>query len=503
MVHLSSRSPNLVTVQIIIVNQRELLGKAEDLAELFRPQGWFVVVHCNVKEGVDHFRHTPPNLVLLLAEVPTKECFDLCRRLNKLSASNHIPVVFYSPSNRSSHKIRAYSSGAADYWVAIAETEEIIHRAITHLALQQSQREVGRLQLELDRLSRVDSQVRNSIDDSQDPFESPEISSNAYLAEAIAAFNEVIITLAGSAQEIILISPSAQKMFGFSTAEFLSQPSLWKQVIHSEDLAKVDLALQRLMETPQEEVEYRFFRKDNVMRWARACLYRVFQNNKIVRIHALVSDVTERKQAEEQLRRRALLDVLTEIPNRTLFIQQLEKALGQTLRSPDYQFAVMLVDLNQFKLVNDTFGHLTGDKLLVKVAKILENCIRPVDMACRFGGDEFTLFLDNIEDIAYATQIAERVLEALSEPVSINGFSLRVNASIGIAIGNRMYQQVSDLLQDADTAMYRAKRRQQGAYDFFFGRRTDNGFKSQVVDTSRGVKIRSGKTLFAQKPVLV
>ena len=171
----------------------------------------------------------------------------------------------------------------------------------------------------------------------------------------------------------------------------------------------------------------------------------------------LLSDVTERKQIEEQLEHNVLHDRLTNLPNRTLIMQRLEQIMAYKRRRPDYQFAILILDLDRFKIVNDSLGHIIGDELLVAVAGRLENCLREYDTLARLSGDEFIILLESITDESSASRVARRVLSELSAPFQISGHEIYVTASIGIATGQNHYEWPEEILRDADIAMYRAK----------------------------------------------
>jgi diguanylate cyclase (GGDEF)-like protein len=177
-------------------------------------------------------------------------------------------------------------------------------------------------------------------------------------------------------------------------------------------------------------------------------------------------DITERRLVEEQLLHQARHDELTRLPNRSAFIEQLDGALVET-RDSDELLAVLFLDVDRFKLVNDSLGHDVGDRLLVDVAERLRGCLRPGDVVARFGGDEFTLMLGGLVHANDAVAIAERITETLRQPITVGGRELFVSASIGIAVSHTGHDGASDLLRQADLAMYLAKERGRARWEFF------------------------------------
>jgi diguanylate cyclase (GGDEF)-like protein len=174
-------------------------------------------------------------------------------------------------------------------------------------------------------------------------------------------------------------------------------------------------------------------------------------------VHLFAVEVTRSRRMEERLRYDALHDALTGLPNRPFFMDRLAHALLRSQRRPDYRFAVLFLDLDRFKVVNDSLGHHVGDELLVVVAQRLERCVRPADTVARFGGDEFAVLLEDIADASDATRVAERIQAELSVPVNLHGYEVFTSASIGIALDSIAGERPELLIRNADMAMYRAK----------------------------------------------
>ena len=181
----------------------------------------------------------------------------------------------------------------------------------------------------------------------------------------------------------------------------------------------------------------------------------------------LQQQVYERQQLQAELLRMALHDVLTDLPNRALFMERLVHALQQAKTEADYQFAVLFLDCDRFKVVNDSLGHLVGDELLVAIARRLEQCLSPNHTLARLGGDEFAILLTNIPNLDSATQVADQILSALAQPFQLARYEVFINASIGITLNHAEHKQPEHLLRDADTAMYRAKASGRGQYQVF------------------------------------
>jgi diguanylate cyclase (GGDEF)-like protein len=178
-------------------------------------------------------------------------------------------------------------------------------------------------------------------------------------------------------------------------------------------------------------------------------------------------ELTERKRAEEQLVYRALHDPLTDLPNRVLFMDRLQHVMERAKRHMNYMYAVLFLDLDRFKVVNDSLGHNVGDQLLIESASRLMACLRSEDTVARLGGDEFVILLEDVQDSAHATRVADRIQRDLALPYDLGDHKIFSFASIGIVIGAARYEQPGDVLRDADIAMYRAKGQGLGRYEIF------------------------------------
>ena len=181
----------------------------------------------------------------------------------------------------------------------------------------------------------------------------------------------------------------------------------------------------------------------------------------------IARDITARKRSEQQLLHEALHDALTDLPNRAYFVERVSQALARLRRDRDYRFAVLFLDVDNFKAVNDHLGHAAGDRLLTEIAARLRTCVRPGDVVARLGGDEFTLLLDEITGLADGERAARRIQDALAVPVSLEGQEIVATASIGVVLSGSHYAQPQDLLRDADLAMYQAKQQGRARFQVF------------------------------------
>lgn len=190
-------------------------------------------------------------------------------------------------------------------------------------------------------------------------------------------------------------------------------------------------------------------------------------NDRIIGVQIVSHDITERKLVHDRLQHEASHDRLTGLPNRAHFQEWLDRCLGRASRESDYKFAVLFMDLDRFKTINDNYGHAAGDELLTEVGKILLRAVRPQDAVARIGGDEFTMLLDGIDALDDAIGVARRILSDLAIKISIGDHEVEIGVSIGIALSSAHYRRTDEILRDADDAMYRAKSEGRGRYAVF------------------------------------
>jgi len=195
--------------------------------------------------------------------------------------------------------------------------------------------------------------------------------------------------------------------------------------------------------------------------------YPILHGERIIGVYGIYNDITDRKGSEEQLRHEALHDSLTSLPNRALFLDRLQHCLDHSRRKPKAFFAVLFLDLDRFKVINDSLGHGVGDRLLIAIAHRLLSALRPSDTVARLGGDEFVILLEEIHGLPEAVRVADRIQAVLADPFELDGNEVFTSASLGIAFSNTNYRSPEELVRDADTAMYRAKARGRARHAVF------------------------------------
>ncbi len=277
----------------------------------------------------------------------------------------------------------------------------------------------------------------------------------------------------------IYLSPRWKAIVGCAEDEIGTSPDEWYQRIHPMDVERVRIAIAAHLEgrSAHFESEHRVQCKDGTYRWVLSRGLAVRDaDGRPQRIAGSMTDISLRKSAEEKLLHEAIHDVLTGLPNRALFMDLLGRSVARGRRRKGYLFAVLFLDLDRFKVINDGLGHMVGDQLLVGLARRLEKCLRPEDTVARLGGDEFTVLLEDINDTSDATRVAERIHNELETPFSIAGHEVYTSVSIGIALSTTDYEIPDHILRDADIAMYRAKALGKARHEVF-----DTGMHTRAV----------------------
>lgn len=268
----------------------------------------------------------------------------------------------------------------------------------------------------------------------------------------------------------IYFSQRWKSMLGYEEDEIKTVADEWFDRIHTDDIEQFKLELFKHLEdlTPHFEHEHRIQHKDGSYHWmlSRGLAVRD-TDGKPFRVAGSQTDITDRRRAEEQLSYDALHDSLTGLSNRVLFRDRLEHILLLAKRRLNYSFAVLFIDLDRFKVINDSLGHMAGDQLLIGIAQRLKKCIRSSDTFARLGGDEFAILVEDVQNKSDIIQLVERLLQEFKLPFNLNGHEVFAAASIGVLLDTADYQRSEDLLRDADTAMYRAKERGRGCYEVF------------------------------------
>lgn len=400
--------------RVLVVDDRS--ADRECLSQLLRDHGCPVLEAATLDEAQRQTREETVDLILLKASLAG--AIDWLRKLPNTHQDARQPVIVLADDDGSNHVFSALEAGASDYLLKPLSAATTLARVRTHLALRRT---------------------RLALQESEERFLIAARGTNDGIWDWNLVTGEVYY------------SPRWLEILGFREGDIGATLEDWWGRVHFEDRCRVkdELEAYRRGETCCFETEFRMLHVSGVFRWmlCRALALRDSEG-RTLRIAGSLADITEGKVA----------DALTGLPNRLLFLDRLQRSIDRRRRDPRHQFAVLYLDIDDFKLVNDTLGHEFGDQLLVTLARRLENCVRSSDtIVARLGGDEFTVLVENIARADEAVIVADRILAAISRPVVLSGREVPSSASIGISFSSDRCGSPAEMLREADTAMYQSK----------------------------------------------
>ena len=420
--------------RLLIVDDNEM--NRDMLARRLARKGYVIGLAESAKDLLPRVKADGIDLVLLDIEMPEVTGLDALQALRDSYSPTDLPIIMVTAKNQSDDIVKALEMGANDYLTKPIDFPVALARIGTQLAHKKAQ---------------------EALKESEERYALAARGANDGLWDWNLMTGDVYF------------SPRWKAMLGFGEREIDDRLEEWFGRIHDADRERVkeEIAAHQRGLTPHFESEHRLLHKDGGFRWMLSRGLAVHDpTGKASRMAGSQSDITERKVS----------DPLTGLPNRLLFIDRLGRLIKHSQRRKDHLFAVLFLDLDGFKMINDSLGHLAGDQLLVGVATRLEKCLRSSDTVARLGetftvarlgGDEFTILLDDIKEPGDADRAAERLMKALAPPFLLAGKEVFTSISIGIALSNTAYDQPEDMLRDADTAMYRAKSLGKARYEVF------------------------------------
>ncbi|MGE4293175.1 MAG: diguanylate cyclase [Desulfovibrio sp.] len=392
----------------------------------------------NGHEAVELVRKHAFALILLDIQMPGMDGYDTCRAIKALDSGRHVPVIFVTSIFQDEASVKlGYEAGAVDYLFRPVDPYMLRSKVKVFLDLHrqklQLEHEIHRRKQAAEALGQAEERYRN------------------FFVKAVKGIFEM--RLDGTVTDA---NPALARLLGYSTPEeVLKVPGLFRDIAVSQEHRE------RYLSILQEEGyisnwEFQVRRRDGELVWLSESS-RLVRGRDPVLVEGVIEDITQRKLCEINLHRKAHFDDLTDVPNRTLFFDRMEHFL-ESARRYKHRMAVIFIDLNDFKKVNDGFGHQAGDLVLRGVADRFKRRVRSSDTLARLGGDEFGVLLSAVDDVSSAEKVARDLLASLEKPFEINGECHVVGATLGISVFPDDAVTPEELLCKADSAMYAAKR---------------------------------------------
>ncbi len=461
-----------ITCRLLLVEDIESEAKLA-IRHLRRISGWrFVIEHFDrLTPAVERARDWRFDIILLDLNLPDGSGIEVCQRMHE--AATNTPIIVLTNQTSSELGVKALREGAQDYLIKREVDEVMLGRAI-------------RYAIERHRTERAlrESEQRYAL--------------------AVGGANDGIWDWNMRDGEVYF-SPRWKAIIGYADDDVSDRLAEWLERVDPADRERFDEALNQHLEgrCAYFECEYRMVTKGGETRWVstRGVALRD-ELGAAWRMAGSMTDITRRKQTETRLLHEAMHDPLTGLPNRLLFLDRLSLALRRYRRDPSKLCAVLLFDLDRFKLVNESRGRGCGDELLNQVAMRVQACLRPGDTLARLGSDEFAIVLNDICGPTDAVYVVERLQDALARAFEFDLHSLYTSASVGIALASESYRCPQDMLRDADVAMYRAKNSGQATYAVYDTAMHDQAMFQHRMETDlRRALDRSELELYYQ-PIL-
>jgi diguanylate cyclase (GGDEF)-like protein/PAS domain S-box-containing protein len=385
------------------------------------------------------------------------------------------PVLILAPAECENLALKAVQRGAADYLLHEMLYDTVLVRAVRHAVERQQAEEQRRAAEEALRAS--ESRYRALYEQSRDA---------------------ILITDADL--RILEANPATMALLGYEPAQLYGM-RLGDLLADAVDGDGLEALLAQAGGTPEAEV--RLARRDGAVVWCLlSAAARADERGMVWGYQGILHDITDRKRAEEQLIHDAFHDGLTGLPNRALFADRLDAALARWRRHPLHRLAVLFIDLDRFKVVNDSLGHSIGDAFLRRIAAAIREAVREADSVARLGGDEFAILIENIAGEADALSTAERVQAALANCFDIDGHRMFTSGSIGIALPESPLETADDVLRNADIAMYRAKRRGPAHYEVYASSMHSSAVDLHQLETDLRLAVPRDEFVLHYQPIV-
>ncbi|HKK00477.1 MAG TPA: EAL domain-containing protein [Desulfotignum sp.] len=406
-----------------------------------------------------------PDLILMDIMMPGMDGYAVCRQLKSQDTTRHIPVIFLTAKKEEEDEVKGLGLGAVDYISKPFSPVILKHKVRIHMELKLHRDNLEEIIKERTiEISKSHKKLHQEVTE-RIQVQKALIEQRAYFLHLFENSPQAIMILAPDGK-VVEVNKGFEKIFGYAVDEIKGKYS--KNLIVPEDMIAEDETFHKNILAGKTITKETFrSRKNGDLVPVTFLGYPAMVKNQIEGLFILYDDISERKKFEAQMLHQSFHDPLTGIPNRALLMERISRSLERCKRRRDYQFAVLMIDLDNFKSVNDSIGQLAGDKFLIQFSDQIRHCIRSTDTIARMGGDEFAVLLEEFKGPREVFKVAKRIFNVGKSSFFIERNEITISASIGVVIKTKSYDRAENILRDADIAMYRAKENGKSSFRVF------------------------------------
>lgn len=430
-------------------------------------------------------------LILLDVMMPGMDGFECAERLREKPETRSTPIIFVTAINKEQrHIFRGYELGAVDYLFKPVEPEVLRGKVRTFVELHRQRRSIETAATRLSTLVHKLEESRNALEESERRY------------RIVADYNYDWESWISPDDRTLYVSPACERISGYPPERFINDPGFMETIMHQDDIPLWRDFLSDEEHGDGGSIDFRIYNSNARMRWVNAVKRSVVDQDEHLGSRVSLRDVTERREMKERMEHQALHDPMTGLPNRVLCMERVNRARQRAKRHSMY-FAVLLLDLDRFKVINETLGHVAGDKLLAEVADRLRGCVRDMDTVGRFGGDEFVLLVEEFHDHAHVKTVADKIISELQKPFMLGMDEVRSSASMGVVVSDGKCEDCSeDILHNAHIAMYAAKDAGKNQYTFFEDSMREKAVRTLTLEKDLRRALRDDEFILHYQPII-
>lgn len=459
-----------------------------------------MVCATNGKDAIKLAISSMPDLILLDIMMPNMDGYETCQQLKSDQRTQNIPIIFLTAKKEENDEVKGLELGAVDYIAKPFSAVILKHKVRIHVELKLHRNNLEEIiQKRTIEISKSHRKLHQEVTEKL-KIQEALIEQRAYFLQLFENSPQAIMIVEPDGK-VIEVNKGFEKIFGYTVNEIKGLYS--KNIIVPEELIAEDETFHKNI-LSGKNINKETFRlhKNGDLIPVTFLGYPAVVKDKIEGLFILYKDISVRKKFEAQMLHQSFHDSLTGIPNRALLLERVSRALERSKRRKEYRFAVLMVDLDNFKSINDSLGHLAGDKFLIQFSDEIKKCIRSTDTIARMGGDEFAVLLEEFDEPREVFKIAKRISNIGKSSFVIERNEIRISASIGIVLNTKSYGHAENILRDADIAMYRVKETGKSSFIIFKKKMHKMTIESLKMQKELRHAIKSDQLVLHYQPIV-